>query len=261
VLDLLIFGKLTNRSCFDNDIGTVGSKYVNDTPLMSKSNVGKFQYHRYEWDKLFLPWLHKVSNTLVRQSSQVGRDMNHLYDRFITAVTSKDTREDSSKDNLSENFRMHCKLSIITTGNNQTIGFSNTCHVDKKDSFSKSFQSVADEVICDIKNNAPNNLIVLKAMRYLESLRDIGRFGVMTICGYKKLVWTTELENDNILGYFLCIGLGICYELKHDMYHGFFGHLFSHMTTVPIIVKDGIVSYNHPGVKIFGWGGGRANNI
>ena len=67
------------------------------------------------------------------------------------------------------------------------------------------------------------------------------------------------MKEDDLVGYFLNVGLGTCYELRSDMFHGFFGNLFSHQTAVPIIVKDSMVIYNHPSVRLFGWGGGSAD--
>jgi hypothetical protein len=235
-------------------LGQSSAKFVNDTPLKSKDNVGKSQYHRQQWDKTFLPWIHSITNALVKQTSQVGLHVNLLYDRFVKACL-----KEMNVDNPSANFRRYCHLSILTLGNKSSLGFANTCHVDKHDSFKDDFQDTATMIIQKLKDTSCRATDFLKIINYLESLKKLGPFGITTVCGYQKLVWCSDFDDDHLFGYFLNIGLGTCYELNSGMFHCFYGHLFSHQTAVPIIVKNNVVVYNHNSVKLFGWGGGSAS--
>lgn len=228
--------------------------------------IGKCQYHRQYWDKTFLPWTHKLVNEWVNQSTFVGICMNNLYDRFIRATKTKICEENKEVSTDFKDHRRHNRLSIMTLGNSNSIGFANTCHVDKNDCFLPSFQKFGPIILNDIKSEAKveeskeeGMRYVSQAMDYLSKLHSVGKFGVMTVCGYKKLVWNDMVTEDEVVGYFLNIGLGTCYPIESNMFHGFFGHLFAHQTCVPLIVQDGHVLYTHTSAKIFACGGGRAS--
>ena len=182
--------------------------------------------------------------------------MNRLYDRFIKAVNKELVEDEGHMTQM--DFRRHCNLSILTIGNNKSLGFANTCHIDKNDQFSHKFQDMADMIIMKLKTSACHQKQVLKIVDYFTSMKRLGKFGITTVCGYQKLVWESELNDEHLVGYFLNLGLGTCYEIKSGMFQCFSGHLFSHQTAVPLIVKDDVVLYNHNSVKILAWGGGSA---
>ena len=234
----------------------VKAKYINDTPFSSKDSIGKSQYHRQQWDKTFLPWIHSLTNQLVTQSSRIGLNINRLYDRFIKSVIKEMTIDKEHIETM--NFRRHCDLSILTIGNNSSLGFANTCHIDKNDHFSDYFQDVAQMITMKIKESAGSQRDVMKIVTYLESMKRLGKYGTTTVCGYQKLLWSPEFDDKHLVAFFLNIGLGTCYDINSGMFQSFYGHLFSHQTAVPVIVKDNTVMYNHNSVKLFGWGGGSA---
>jgi hypothetical protein len=184
--------------------------------------------------------------------------MNRLYDRFIKAVNKELTEDDGNLRQM--DFRRHCHLSILTIGNNKSLGFANTCHIDKNDQFTDKFQDMADIITMKLKTSACHQKHVVKIVDYLTSMKKLGNFGITTVCGYQKLVWDSELNEEDLVGFFLNVGLGTCYEINSGMFQCFSGHLFSHQTAVPLIVKGDSVLYNHNSVKIFGWGGGSATD-
>ena len=57
--------------------------------------------------------------------------------------------------------------------------------------------------------------------------------------------------------YFLCIGLGICIELQDLTTIHFFGHMFSHCTSVCLVMIDQKIYVKNDGsANLFSWGVG-----
>ena len=95
--------------------------------------------------------------------------------------------------------------------------------------------------------------------------------GTPTTCGYQivfddqsKVAVNAEIGSDHnveIVQYFCCKGLGICYRIRTYWVHMFLAYCFSHYTSVAIFIKDEKVYFGkYPGVTIFAWGKGRPNS-
>ena len=150
-------------------------------------------------------------------------------------------------------YRGHCRLSICTLGDSHVIGYCNTPHVDKKDRFSRKR---INNVLCILRNE----LSMLDTTHEMyEAYNDCIKYielygiGVLTTCGY--ICYGTK-PNMVIKAYFLLVGINIGFEISTCLYHNFRGDIFSHMTSVPVIVNGTNVKYNSPDIGILAWGSG-----
>ena len=95
--------------------------------------------------------------------------------------------------------------------------------------------------------------------RARNALNHVERWGTgtPTTCGY-QVVGDTSLEEVEIIQYFCCRGLGICYRINNYWVHMFLAFCFSHYTSVAIFIKGGKVYFGkYPGISMFAWGKGR----
>jgi hypothetical protein len=81
---------------------------------------------------------------------------------------------------------------------------------------------------------------------------DWGPIGISTTCVYQ---FVGQVESDEVLCFFLLDGLGTAVRMNSHICHMFFGHLFSHRTALPIIIRDGKVVYKDQNFQVFAWGG------
>ena len=90
-----------------------------------------------------------------------------------------------------------------------------------------------------------------------EKLISMFGIGTSTTCGYivnvEDDLWGGE--HFEIMAFFVLSRLNSCLGLKSNLYHFFYGYSFSHLTSIPLIVMNDRVYYNHDSVKIFAWGG------
>jgi hypothetical protein len=94
---------------------------------------------------------------------------------------------------------------------------------------------------------------VQKAVDYLQRWIDWGPMGMSTTCVYQFV--GHQIKRDEVISYFLLDGLGIAMRMNSHLCHMFFGHLFSHRTALPIIVRDGKTHSKDPHFQVFEWGG------
>ena len=81
-----------------------------------------------------------------------------------------------------------------------------------------------------------------------------------TTCGYQFVKCGDSLdapiEERNMRSYFAMPGLNVSVKLASNVYHFFYGSMFSHCTPITVAVKDGIVLTHSDDMKVVGWGSG-----
>jgi len=147
------------------------------------------------------------------------------------------------------NRQNYCDIGIIT------LSYDSTLHVDndRLDNLDKMFK---------------RKLQLLTTSQYLKqysqeaarrTLEHVNQWGVgsPTTCGYQYVgdESTTDVE---IIQYFCCKGLGICYRIRNYWVHLFLAYCFAHYTSVAIFVKDETVYFGkYPKKAMVAWGKGR----
>ena len=80
------------------------------------------------------------------------------------------------------------------------------------------------------------------------------------MCGYQIVDdddSTTTYKEVEVVQYFCCVGLGICFRIQDHWTHLFLAHCFSHLTSVPLFICDNAVHIgSYEGKVIFAWGQG-----
>ena len=128
------------------------------------------------------------------------------------------------------------------------MGFANTKHVDNCD------QIKIDDF--DISNIIGEGDQFEVAKHYIKRWMNLLQLGKSTTCVYQFLVDDCfENASPDIIQYFLLDGLFLCVRMGSHVCHMFYGHTFSHRTSVGIAIINGMVHYNHNNINIFAWGG------
>ena len=242
------FGNRCRSLCFGTNIytGLRGSKCVRPSPRMSQHQIEYSQYTNMKWNFTCMPLVQKTINTLANNAINIKKKLSPLHDHLVNICCY-------DKKIRMRDYRGHCRLSICTLGDSHVIGYCNTPHVDKKDRFSRKR---INNVLCILRNE----LSMLDTTHEMyEDYNDCIKYielygiGVLTTCGY--ICYGTK-PNMEIKAYFLLVGINIGFEISTCLYHNFRGDIFSHMTSVPVIVNGTNVKYNSPDIGILAWGSG-----
>jgi len=139
-----------------------------------------------------------------------------------------------------------------------TQNFDCTIHVDQNDRISDINEQIIRDLVFLSKHKGVRKAEQIEAKYALQHVVEHG-VGTPTSCGYQFVSDRTADENVEIIQYFCCQGLGICYRIHTYWVHLFLAYSFSHYTTVAIIIlNDKVYFGKYPGTTIFAWGKGRA---
>lgn len=145
-----------------------------------------------------------------------------------------------------------CEIAIATEDYDSTI------HVDPND----RIRNLETQAIDDLDMLARHDDLDLtetqqhNAKCTLDHVKHWG-LGSPTTCGYQH-VGDESTDDVEIIQFFCCRGLGVCYRIHNYWIHLFLAYCFAHYTSVPLFVKNGKVYVGkYPGKSIFGWGEGR----
>ena len=162
-------------------------------------------------------------------------------------------------------YREHCRISILTCGDKNVIGFCNTSHVDKKDT---NNTNLSDIVIDKLKEEQENKIDTFTRLHdlytYTRKYIQVHGIGISTTCGYKICFENPQKILDELIfsfsikAYFIFNGLRCCFVIKSGLYHNFRADCFSHQTSVPIIISKTHVIYKDTNINILAWGAGGA---
>ena len=143
----------------------------------------------------------------------------------------------------------YCAIGILT------LSYDSTPHVDndRLDNLDAMFKRKL-QLLTRTKYLQP----ALKKAAQL-TLEHVNQWGVgsPTTCGYQH-VGDDSTSNVEIIQYFCCKGIGVCYRIRNYWVHLFLAYCFAHYTSVAIFVKDDRVYFGkYPNKTILGWGEGR----
>ena len=130
--------------------------------------------------------------------------------------------------------------------------------MDQNDRISDINEQIIRDLVFLSKHKGVRKAEQIEAKYALQHVVEHG-VGTPTSCGYQFVSDRTADENVEIIQYFCCQGLGICYRIHTYWVHLFLAYSFSHYTTVAIIIlNDKVYFGKYPGTTIFAWGKGRA---
>ena len=139
-----------------------------------------------------------------------------------------------------------CRTTIVTFSDNKILlGFTNTFHIDKTDRYKKHIQ----DDLCRYRDNLHDK----NAKNVLSSSLKVG-IGKPTTCTYQFMNYLHNDNKEEIFQFFLYDGLNIALRIRDFACKTFYGHLASHRTAMPIIVRNNKVYYNDDNIGVFAWG-------
>ena len=143
-----------------------------------------------------------------------------------------------------------CRLLILT------VSFYCALHVDS-DEVEGGIDFFVLQLLSIINDRSVSSYHKKRAERSLSHVKEWG-LGVPTTCGYQIVNESTgSYENVEVVQYFCCVGLGICFRIQNHWTHLFLAHCFSHLTSVPLFICDDTVHVgSYEGKVIFAWGQG-----
>ena len=140
-----------------------------------------------------------------------------------------------------------CRITIVVTfsESNKFLGFFNSSHIDIKDRYKKSIQ----KDLVAFTDKCGDNIF----KRDVQSNLQVG-IGKPTTCAY-QFINMSGMDIDGELFQFFCYyGLGIALRINDFACQTFYGHLTTHRTALPLIVRDGLVYYTDEHIGVFAWG-------
>lgn len=217
-------------------IGPRASSQSQPTPTEGPRAQG-YHYYKQNISHVFWPFvLHLImilSTNLVYASC-----FHHPY--LSKFVYKRILKEEEQK-----NHKMRMDLADIFIF---TVNYDNTMHLDK-DCLPHLNEWVLEE-------NTLNTDCEQERDNLYKHIKEWG-LGIPTTCGYQVLT-SDDFADAEVIQYFCCRGLGICFRIRNYWTHLFLAHCFSHYTSTMIVLCKGFVWVgNHPNVKIFAWGKGR----
>ncbi len=109
-----------------------------------------------------------------------------------------------------------------------------------------------------------DDLTIAAATAYLKQWQYFDMIGGTTTCVYQYVGYNTLEDDDEVVSYFCCDGIGMAFPIISHVAQCFFAHVFSHCTPLTIVIKnrDGkrFVAYELSDFNIFAWGKGRKDD-
>jgi hypothetical protein len=208
------------------------------SPVEGPGRSAFSQFYRMAYNPIFQFQAEKITNPLGRAAIHVASILDPVLHSVFPA----------SYANTALRF---CSQKIITFGNlGKTLGFCNTRHTDKGDVVKVRDLSNMRQLLEPYLEST--DVRIQNSVNYIQRWLDWGPIGISTTCVYQ---FVGQGESDKVLCFFLLDGLGIAVQLNTHVCHMFFGHVFSHRTALPIIIRAGKVHYRDPNFQVFAWGG------
>lgn len=120
--------------------------------------------------------------------------------------------------------------------------------------------TIANQAIESLEELLPDkHLSAAQRDQVKSSIDHIKNYGLSTAttCGYQFVRDNDQCAEVEVKQFFSCYGLGCCYEVKNFWVHTFLSALFSHYTSAPLYICNGIVYTEYPDINILAWGKGK----
>ena len=147
-----------------------------------------------------------------------------------------------------------------------SVDYDVVMHNDDNDEYPKPVQEVYVRQLtllaelCPLFYNERDDVLLT-----LDHITHWG-VGVPTTYGY-QIVNDCSIDDDGsvddveVIKYFCCKGLGLCYRIHNYWVHIFLAYFFDHYTSVAIFVQgDKAYFGKHPKKSVFDWGEGRSKS-
>ena len=221
---------------------------VHHSPLCGQSMLKTSEFTRQGWNYSKMPIIQKIFNILTTHAGHHAMNCDKQMDKLLIVATGK----------VLCDIRRHCRVSILTCGNNKVLGFGCTDHTDMLDRKNGNIQSHLVKKLKEYYLVNNKKAIIDNIWQNAEKLISTFGIGTSTTCGYLVHVDDDIRRGEHIevMAFFVLSGLQSCLRLKSNLYHFFYGYTFSHLTSIPVMVMNEIVYYNHDSLKILAWGGG-----
>ena len=208
------------------------------SPVEGPGRSGFSQFYKMAHEPIIQFKAEKITNPPGRAATHVASTLDPALHTLFPASCS--------------NAALHfCSQKIITFGKlGKTLGFCDTRHTDKGDVVKVRDLVVMRQLLAphlEATDQGTKNS-VNHILRWL----DWGPVGISTTCVCQ---FVGLGESDKVLCFFLLDGLGTAVQLDTHVCHVFFGHLFSHRTALPVIIRAGKVHCGDPNFQVFAWGG------
>lgn len=260
-------------------LGAKNTVRVRTNTRLAKEDVYNSQMWRQSYNATYEPVIRKKVKSLTIQAVNIMTMADRTYDRIIHKVhevtlnkcdnelivgqpnVEKKRKQEHNNNRLGRQFigdRRLCNWSLVTAGqSNVSYSFINQIHVDSKDIFNKNVQEKALQTLRELnKRYQKNNKLCSEILYYLDHVEKLGGLSIPTTCGY-KIIENKNFELDGkprIMSFFSLTGLGVSIEISSDVYHYFYGGLYSHCTPATIAIKNGKVYLHGDDFNVFAWG-------
>eukprot|EP00984_Skeletonema_dohrnii_P018643 scaffold8747_cov78-Skeletonema_dohrnii-CCMP3373.AAC.1 len=238
-----IFGR-RSRSRHKGSLSFIGRRSFKTVaqPSPNEGEANSFWYFRKHINMLWWPLVLKVVNKLIQSLLVFPRieffHLTRLLPYLLPEVFCNGMLD-------------FCLFSIIT------IDFVNTIHTDSRDTLGEYADERALKGLEELQSCSC--LSPSQQQQVTSSIEHIKRFGLgtATTCGYQIVVDERVRDsNVKVLQYFSCFGAGVCYEVKDYFTHTFLPATFSHYTSAPLFIHNGLVYSEFNGFSIMAWGKG-----
>ena len=208
------------------------------SPVVGPKMTSHHDNYRKHWNAIMLASFVQISNTLTTSIHHVSRWVNPLLE---DACCNGSSSIGKSYDNW-----QLCRTTIVTFAkSSKYLGFFNTAHIDKKDLYKKSIQQ--DLMKCNM------NVTDKNVKHYLSSNLKIG-IGKPTTCTYQFLNYNERVPDCELFQFFLYDGLKVAIRIRDFACKTFYGHMATHRTAMPVIVRNDKVFYSDNNIGVFAWG-------
>ena len=208
------------------------------SPVVGPKMTSHHDNYRKHWNAPMLASFVQISNRLTSAIHHISRWVNPLLEHACCNGSS-------SIGKSYDNWQL-CRTTIITfASNDKYLGFLNTSHIDKNDLYKTSIQ----KDLLEYSNNVKHK----EVRHYLTSNLKIG-IGKPTTCTYQFINYKEDFPNCVLYQFFLYDGLQIAMRIHDFACKTFYGHMATHRTAMPVIVRNNKVFYTDENIGVFAWG-------
>ena len=208
------------------------------SPVVGNKMCSHHDNYRSSWNAPMLASFLHVSNSLTSSIHHISRWTNPIIEALCCSGSNQIGK-------TLENWQL-CRTTIITfSDNSKYLGFLNTSHIDRKDRYFQSVQRDLDAYVARNSDGEQN--------KFLSNNLLVG-IGKPTTCSYQFLNYKGPDIDGVLFQFFLYDGFQVALRLHDFATKTFYGHMASHRTAMPVIVRNDKVYYNNQDISVFAWG-------
>ncbi len=241
--------------------GRVGGQGWGNTVHRCGRDCLQHEFYSKDWESSMMPFVSKMRNVMVHETTVVTKWIDYLALRLLDIGTS-------SFDLLNDlGHRGHATMSLSTMGTPKICAFCNWRHSDLNDRSEELTEATKkrltyepmlnDPGYKDRKREQPKGDHEVQRFNYsMRFINSVG-IGMPTTCGYYLHKEDGVNDDDEFVQYFIESGLGCAVRLNSFYYSHFYGYAFDHQTSVPLVIRKGLVKFENTGMNMIAWGPAR----